>query len=194
MTLWKTPEGRDWGCTTYTTAHGLELVWFNHFVIITTMHLGEKLKTSLAANGTFEAMEAEVRKWHQKTNAKKTNSAWVTKNYLMQEKHWTKILCLNSFSFLVQLIHYQIIFTWIKSIKYAWGQLVIWYVFIFWVPIQSSYYTSCMMLYGLELSCFRISGYWSYNELLVAGDVFTRVDFIHTIAHPLSKGYVRQCL
>lgn len=51
---------------------------------------GEKLRQALMEQGTFEGMETEVKKWQAKLSAKKTNSAWVTKHYLMAKKHWTK--------------------------------------------------------------------------------------------------------
>ena len=51
---------------------------------------GEKLRLSLKEQGSFEGMETQVKRWQQKVSTKQTNSAWVTKAWLMADRHWTK--------------------------------------------------------------------------------------------------------
>ncbi|CAK9031501.1 unnamed protein product [Durusdinium trenchii] len=42
-------------------------------------------------------METQVKRWQQKVSTKQTNSAWVTKAWLMADRHWTKSMCDRAF-------------------------------------------------------------------------------------------------
>lgn len=43
-------------------------------------------------SGDFKALENEVAKYHAKILQKEIQVQWVTKNWLMRERHWTKPL------------------------------------------------------------------------------------------------------
>ncbi|CAK9042557.1 Uncharacterized protein SCF082_LOCUS24472, partial [Durusdinium trenchii] len=53
-------------------------------------------------------METMVQRWHQKEKQKLVTTSWVTKNWLMQERHWTKSMCDHAFEWAKQKGLWQI--------------------------------------------------------------------------------------
>lgn len=52
--------------------------------------LGKQIKQMFAENGSFAAMEIQLKKIHQKTQSETEGGGWVTETYLKTEKKWNK--------------------------------------------------------------------------------------------------------
>ncbi|CAJ1389778.1 unnamed protein product [Effrenium voratum] len=59
-------------------------------------------------SGDFKALENEVAKYHAKILQKEIQVQWVTKNWLMRERHWTKSMCDNAFAWAKEKGLYQV--------------------------------------------------------------------------------------
>lgn len=51
-----------------------------------------KIRELLEKNGLdFAPVELQIRKWQSKVHQKLKDGKWVTRHYLIQVEHWTKI-------------------------------------------------------------------------------------------------------
>ena len=53
---------------------------------------GEKLREMLVKHGSFKSVECEIARWQKTTLDNSKLGGWLTRHYLVNEKHWTKQL------------------------------------------------------------------------------------------------------